>query len=645
MSANDAAALEALHAELRDKLLAFTTGEDWLAWIADARRFHRYSARNQLLLAVQGARGHVASYRAWQRIPAVDGGHCQVRRGERGLTILAPMTVTHREVDESSGEEIVVGRSIRGFRAVKVFHQGQLVAPPDLADPPLPELLVGPDRWEHVWNAVVAQLRDDDFDVTLHTAERGETWNGRTRFTDRAVEVMAHLEPPQRIKTLLHEWAHVALGHGDPLQTTSRELREVEAESVAYLVCTTIGLDSSDYSIPYLAGWSGGDGEVAERTAQHVLATTAQLIERLEARLGIDLTVDQLAAAAAEPAGSIPTRDREIAGVVSVHDAAAVDPASTSVPLERGAGPSGAVRSVLDGLSSSDGEVLVAALAQLDDPDALSTAAALCADAGASAEVAAEVLRRAGADELGLRRALTRTVTNDEGEQVPMFDGAHDALRRSRAAAALDGLDEVDRVWLENLDVGNPLAVDAALHHLRDRRDIDDDQISAIAAHLGIDHRLDVGGDEPAPTSDDPAIADRRPTTTSSIAGHDRLLRDTVDAGRDPTRIAALAVGLGMRPEETIAALGRLGLDPELTAAVALARRGGDIEAAAADLETGWDALVPDGGWSAYLPAGASPPSPVESPVPGGRRSAAAHAIVEQWMAMSPNASAGPTMG
>ena len=315
----DPAVLEGLHDELRRHLAEFTSSDAWLNWLHGARQFHRYSPGNQLLLMLQGAHGHVASYRTWQRIPADDGGRCQVRKGERGLTILAPMTVTRRDIDEASGDEIVVAGAVKGFRAVKVFHQGQLVAPPDLPERPLPTLLTGDDRWQHVWTAVTAQLADEGYPVELHTARPGETWNGRTHFDDGHVEVMDHLDPPQRLKTLLHEWAHVTLRHGDVDRPATRELLEIEAESVAYLLCRTIGLESSSYSIPYLAGWADGDLELAETTAQRILTATAAMVDTLEARLSIDLTPDLFTAASADRRHAAAGSHRH--GLPRTHDA------------------------------------------------------------------------------------------------------------------------------------------------------------------------------------------------------------------------------------------------------------------------------------------------------------------------------------
>ena len=91
--------------------------------------------------------------------PPQGGGTCQVRKDEKGLVVLAPMTITRREVDEATGEEVTVTTGATRFKPVKVFHQGQLVAPPDLPAPPLPELLTGANRHQHVWGAVQSPTR------------------------------------------------------------------------------------------------------------------------------------------------------------------------------------------------------------------------------------------------------------------------------------------------------------------------------------------------------------------------------------------------------------------------------------------------------------------------------------------------------
>jgi hypothetical protein len=111
------------------------------------------------------------------------------------------------------------------------------------------------------------------------------------------------------------------------------------------------------------------------------------------------------------------------------------------------------------------------------------------------------------------------------------------------------------------------------------------------------------------------------------VAEHETLLRRVVDEARVPERIAALAGGLGMTYTETITACAAIGLDAELTAAIALARRDGNVPLAASDLTEGWTAPPPIDGWAAHL----------EAPTPAGPGHVdradhrAARAILAQW--------------
>lgn len=417
----DRAQLDELHQRMLSDLAVLTTGPEWAAWLHSARRFHRYSPQNQMLLAAQGATGLVASYRTWQRIPATDGGTCQVAKGEKGLTILAPMTVTSRDVDEATGDE-VVARGIRGFKAVKVFHQGQLVSPPQLAPAVLPELLTGENRWQHVWAAVQGQLEDLGYSVDVVTRSPIDTWNGRTDFTLSSVVVSDHLEPPQRLKTLLHEWAHVALQH-DVVIGLSAEVREVEAESVAYLIAGTVGLDSAAYTLPYVAGWSAGQIDLVERTAQRVLATTADMIGRLETELGIDLTPDALATSVADPE-VVDLDSRRIIDQLAAPTAA--PPPDVEEPDPSIDAAPGVMRDVLTRLEPGDRALLVTALNEIDT--SLDIATALFADAGLDAPRTVRLLLRAGADPAALEQSMNRTVLDRDGRRVALFEPSGAAI-------------------------------------------------------------------------------------------------------------------------------------------------------------------------------------------------------------------------
>src|ERR671932_2053103 len=102
--------IAALHRRLADKVEALTTTEDWAAMLAVAARFHRYSANNVLLIAAQRPDAtRVAGYRTWQRLGR------QVRKGERGLAILAPCLYRRRSLDEDGDDAPEGARVVRGF--------------------------------------------------------------------------------------------------------------------------------------------------------------------------------------------------------------------------------------------------------------------------------------------------------------------------------------------------------------------------------------------------------------------------------------------------------------------------------------------------------------------------------------------------
>ena len=298
--------LTRLHEALVERVEQLVSGDDFMRFVAESARFHQYSPQNRLLIACQlidrGVEpdGLTASYKTWTRVPAEGGGTCQVAKGEKALWIYAPMTATRRVIDDDTGDERVVSGSVRGFKPVPVFHQSQLDRPPSLPEPPMPELLRGDDAPARVWDAVVAELAIDGYAVGLVERSRGATWNGQTSFTSREVRVHDDLEPPQRLKTLFHEWAHATMGHENRTDDSGRHIAEVEAESVAYLLCERVGVDSQQYTVPYVSGWAGSV-DVVKATAERVLGATSKLIDRLETRLAIDLTPDLLALAQAGP--------------------------------------------------------------------------------------------------------------------------------------------------------------------------------------------------------------------------------------------------------------------------------------------------------------------------------------------------------
>src|SRR4051794_29843486 len=284
--------LAAAHATLQAAVARLTTSEDWQAMLRMAGSFHRYSPNNQLLLAAQGANGLVASFHTWKQIPAEDGQMCCVRKGETALRVYAPIRARHQELDEETG--LPAKPLVVGYKLVPVFHQGQLVSPPDV--PAQPKLLRGQDPSPGLWEAIANQISSAGFTLERRPLEGPDGTKGVTIFTERKVIVRDDLAPAQALKTEIHELGHVLMHNVTPLEMGALRNRiEVEAESVAYVVCDLLGVDAGDYSIPYVASWAAGDAERVQQTAHTVLATARAILSGLESELGVDLRPNPIA--------------------------------------------------------------------------------------------------------------------------------------------------------------------------------------------------------------------------------------------------------------------------------------------------------------------------------------------------------------
>jgi DNA primase catalytic core len=203
-----------------------------------------------------------------------------VNRGEKGLQVLAPVT---RKVEANDGDE---ERRVVGFRVVHVFDQSQTDGKslPEVR----PALLDGelPVQWERI----AELIRTAGFEFAVSEADRLGEANGITDWGDRMVVVRESLPGAQRFKTAVHELGHVRLhepSSGD--RPECRGIVEVEAESVAYMVCAALGVDSAAYSLPYVATWSEGDLEKVSQTAGRVIRCARSVI----ADIGIDQRLER----------------------------------------------------------------------------------------------------------------------------------------------------------------------------------------------------------------------------------------------------------------------------------------------------------------------------------------------------------------
>jgi antirestriction protein ArdC len=261
--------LASAHADLAAAIEALSSGEDWQRMLEAASRFHRYSANNVFLIMLQRPDAtRVAGYKTWQKL----GRH--VRKGERGIRILAPCAYRYVTTDDEGTETSHMG--IRGFTTTAVFDISQTdgLEFPDVH----PTLLEGDDT-TGLWDSLAAQVK-----AAGYTVERGDCC-GANGFTDhlvRTVRVRDDVSDAQACKTLCHELAHVMLHPDTTVYFGCRGLCEVEAESVAYLVCQVAGLATDGYSFPYVARWADGKADRVRETADRVLTAARSILEALE---------------------------------------------------------------------------------------------------------------------------------------------------------------------------------------------------------------------------------------------------------------------------------------------------------------------------------------------------------------------------
>ena len=254
-----------LVAELERGIGELVTSDRWRAHLEVQSRFRQYSFGNVTLIASQCPDAtRVAGFQAWRGLGR------SVRRGERAIWILAPM-LAPREEDRraaSKGHE----RVVRGFKAVPVFDVSQTDGP-DL--PSVCAALQGSDD-AGAYDRLVGFGSMIGFAVEDRELEAGT--NGDCSHEQHLIRVERRNQPAQRVKTLAHEIAHALLHE----TFEDRSLAELEAESVAYVVCRSLGFDASGYSFGYVALWAGGgeraiagvrsSGERIQKAAARILS-------------------------------------------------------------------------------------------------------------------------------------------------------------------------------------------------------------------------------------------------------------------------------------------------------------------------------------------------------------------------------------
>jgi antirestriction protein ArdC len=253
-------------------------GEEFKRYLAFAARFHRYSANNSLLILIQKPSAtKVAGYKKWRELGR------QVRRGEKGINILAPIFRTVE--DEESGER---ARILCSFKVVKVFDISQTAPIPGaqpIPDKPRPEALSGSSSAARKLAWSLARLCEAE---GLKLRESGEELdalypgaNGLYSPKKSLILLRETLADDQKVKSLTHELAHHLLHRDAPATEAERPTLEAEAEGTAYAVLSYFSVDASGYSFAYVAHWAERK-EVVKAVLASVQKTARTIIEAVE---------------------------------------------------------------------------------------------------------------------------------------------------------------------------------------------------------------------------------------------------------------------------------------------------------------------------------------------------------------------------
>jgi hypothetical protein len=292
-----AARVEAAQAVLAGEVASLVSGDDWCRYLGFQAKLHAYSANNSMLIAAQHSRAYsegrvsapepswVAGFNTWKALGRM------VQKGQRGYAVLAPVHRLRRSAVDGEGNTRLLQRDdaaatgeveqrnlvLRGFKVEYVFDASQTHGR-KLPDPPTPRLLEGRAP-AGLGEAVRRLIEERGFLLeTVPDAAQLAGANGQTRWDTRTVAVRSDMDDAAVVKTLIHEAAHVLLHEGPPGRYLPRPLKEVEAESVAFVVASVHGLATDDYSFPYVASWAGEQAAKAVSETQARVASAAKAI-------------------------------------------------------------------------------------------------------------------------------------------------------------------------------------------------------------------------------------------------------------------------------------------------------------------------------------------------------------------------------
>lgn len=394
--------------KLEQGLKELFESEKYKSYLNTMSKFHNYSFNNTMLIAMQKPDATlVAGYKAWQR-----NFERHVKKGEKGIRILAPAPYKIKEeqekLDPVTGEIMLdkngmpvteeVEIKIPAFRVVPVFDVSQTEGK-DLPDIEVNELSCSVEDYEDFMQALTevspVPITYEDID--------GDA-KGYFHTTDHRIAIQEGMSQSQTVKTAVHEVSHAKL-HDRELnqeiedaERKDRRTKEVEAESIAYTACQRFGIDTSDYSFGYIAGWSSGkDMKELKSSLDAIRKTASELITGIENRLA-ELQMDRMAE---------QEQDKESILLIQNDDLTQYS---------------------LVSVKGMDRQELVDALSAMSEDDKLSVQAYLESRGAWTTEIANEETREFGEYHLDVRYNTDTDEIVDMKEQQAVYDKAMEPI-------------------------------------------------------------------------------------------------------------------------------------------------------------------------------------------------------------------------
>lgn len=273
--------IKAAWEQIEEGLAAIDTDKDWLQFLAFQSKFYNYSVGNTMLIYRQNPNASfVKGYRAWNDLARY------VKKGSKGIAILAPCVCNIKDEDDLADRADFKNdadkndkKVIAGFRIAYVYD----IADTAGSDEFLPVLVKGISGNSDRERDIYEKLRDVISQEHLVLEVTGMASKGAYNIETGFISINVDYDYLQRIKTLLHEYAHAVDFTMNPAEDIKKNIRELVAESVAFVVMQYMGFNTSSYSIGYIKSWMK-DAEELKNVATTVQKIACRIIDKVESQ-------------------------------------------------------------------------------------------------------------------------------------------------------------------------------------------------------------------------------------------------------------------------------------------------------------------------------------------------------------------------